>query len=338
VANEIDHGKFAFGQSATIWRINLGWRRRKEKDRYGFVLDCERGYWAKNELVAADDPEDIPQAARTARVIPYVEDTRNCLLFEPALGCNPAKMISLMAVLKRAVQALYQLEANELAVEVLPSTDEPRQILFYEASEGGAEVLKRLVNDPDAFASVARTALEICHFDPVTGDDKRKAPGAREECEAACYDCLMNYYNQRFHLQLDRQLIRALLLNYARTTVHGSPVVAGRKEHVEQLMRLAGSELERDWLRHLEERNHRLPSHAQRLIENCKTRPDFLFEELQTAIYVDGPHHAFPERQTRDTLQMEQMEDRGYTVIRFSYQEDWDKVISRYPNIFGRAS
>lgn len=39
-------------------------------------------------------------------------------------------MISLMAVLKRAVQALYQLEDNELAVEVLPSTDEPRQILF----------------------------------------------------------------------------------------------------------------------------------------------------------------------------------------------------------------
>ena len=103
-------------------------------------------------------------------------------------------------------------------------------------------------------------------------------------------------------------------------------------------MRLAGSELERDWLRHLEQRSHRLPSHAQRLIENCKTRPDFLFEELQTAIYVDGPHHAFPERQARDTLQMEQMEDRGYTVIRFDYQEDWDKVISRYPNIFRRAS
>ncbi|HET6979842.1 MAG TPA: DEAD/DEAH box helicase [Pyrinomonadaceae bacterium] len=337
-ANGIDHGKFAFGQSATIWRINLGWRRRKEKNRYGFVLDCERGYWAKNELISADDPEDIPQAARTARVIPYVEDTRNCLLFEPALGCNPATMMSLMAVLKRAVQALYQLEDNELAVEVLPSTDEPRQILFYEASEGGAGVLKRLVDDPAAFASVARTALEICHFDPVTGDDKRKAPGAREECEAACYDCLMNYFNQRFHLQLDRQLIRALLLNYARTIAHGSPVVAGRKEHLEQLMRLASSELERDWLRHLEERNHRLPSHAQQLIENCKTRPDFLFEEFQTAIYVDGPHHTFPERQARDTLQMEQMEDRGYTVIRFNYQEDWDKVISRYPNIFGRAS
>lgn len=137
------------------------------------------------------------------------------------------------------------------------------------------------MDDPDAFASVARTALEICHFDPFTGDDKRKAPGAREECEAACYDCLMNYYNQRFHLQLDRQLIRALLLNYARTTVHGSPVVAGRKEHLEQLMRLAGSELERDWLRHLEERNHRLPSHAQRLIENCKTRPDFLLKSYR---------------------------------------------------------
>ena len=47
---------------------------------------------------------------------------------------------------------------------------------------------------------------------------------------------------------------------------------------------------------------------------------------------------AFPERQARDNLQVEQMEDRGYTVIRFGHEENWESIIAKYPNIFGRAS
>ena len=46
-----------YGHAATLWRMNLGWRRRKNKDQTGYVLDVERGYWAKNQAVE-DDPED----------------------------------------------------------------------------------------------------------------------------------------------------------------------------------------------------------------------------------------------------------------------------------------
>ena len=331
-------GRLSYGQAATIWRINLGWVRRKDRNQLGFVLDTERGYWARSEQENADDPENAPQAARTARVIPYVEDTRNCLLLEPAGTFDLKVALSLMSALKRAIQAHFQIEDNEIATEVLPSTDEPRQLLFFESAEGGAGVLKRIVDDPRAFAAVAAKALEICHFDPATGEDQRHAPGAREDCEAACYDCLMNYFNQRFHLSLDRHLLRDLLLDYTRGFIQSSPVAAARGEHLEQLLRLAGSELERRWLRHLEEKNLRLPSTAQRLVESCQTRPDFLYEELQTAIYIDGPHHDFPERQQRDAIQSERMEDMGYTVIRFGYEGDWDKIIAKYPNIFGRKS
>src|SRR5947208_16341570 len=73
--------KLTYGHAATLWRINLGWMRRKDKSQYGFVLDSERGYWAKNEQSAEDQGD--PMSPRTSRVIPYVEDRRNCLLFEP---------------------------------------------------------------------------------------------------------------------------------------------------------------------------------------------------------------------------------------------------------------
>ena len=70
-------------------------------------------------------------------------------------------MVSLEAALKHAIQLTYQLEDNELATELLPASDAPRVLLLYESAEGGAGVLRRLLENPNAFAQVARKALEI---------------------------------------------------------------------------------------------------------------------------------------------------------------------------------
>ena len=35
-----------YGDAATIWRINIGWRKRRREHEHGFLLDVERGYWA----------------------------------------------------------------------------------------------------------------------------------------------------------------------------------------------------------------------------------------------------------------------------------------------------
>jgi hypothetical protein len=32
------------------------------------------------------------------------------------------------------------------------------------------------------------------------------------------------------------------------------------------------------------------------------------------------------------------MIDRGYTVIRFGVADDWDAIIGKYPNVFGRMA
>ena len=323
-----------YGHAATLWRINLGWTRRRNKSQYGFVLDTERGYWARNEQAAEEDEAD-PMSAKTTRVVPYVEDHRNCLLFKPTTPLDENQMVSLQAALKQAIQTCYQLEDNELAAEALPGREDRKGILFYEAAEGGAGVLRQLISDPRAFASVARDALEICHFDSETGEDKRRAPRSNEDCEAACYDCLMTYGNQRDHTLLDRQSIRDLLIQYKNAMVSASPGKLPRAEHLKRLMNQAGSELEKAWLQYLDSRDLRLPSKAQVFLEECQTRPDFFYEDDLTLIYVDGPVHEFPDRAKRDEEQTDCLEDLGYTVIRFGHKDDWGKIIARFPNVFG---
>jgi very-short-patch-repair endonuclease len=249
-------------------------------------------------------------------------------------------MASLQAALKSAIQVQYQLEDNELAAEPLPGSgpQSRRLLLFYESAEGGAGVLRRLLDDPQAFAGIAKEALRLCHFDPDTGADEHRAPRASEDCEAACYDCLMDYYNQKDHPLLDRQAIREILLQWTQARVSAAPAEQPRAEHLTQIMRLASSDLERCWLQYLDEHGHRLPSDAQKLIAACQTRPDFFYEDCQAAVYIDGPPHDYPERQARDAVQTECMEDHGYLVIRFSHRDDWAATIAQYPHIFGRQA
>jgi very-short-patch-repair endonuclease len=329
--------QLTYGQSATLWRINKGWNKRKQRERLGFVLDLERGFWKKE----ADDPNELngdqiddPVSARTRRVIPYVDDRRNCLIIEPATPLSLAQMASLQAALKAAIQLCYQLEESELAVEPLPTIDDRRQILFYESAEGGAGVLHRLVREPGELARVAAIALELCHFD-AEGKDQGQAPNGRERCEAACYDCLLSYYNQREHEIVDRHAIRALLLELVRVEVRVSPVSTTRDEHLRQLLERSESSLERQWLEFVAAGGFRLPSVAQPLIESAGTRPDFLYETESAAIYIDGPDHLFPEVQQRDRRQELALDDLGYSVIRFPVGADWAEIAGRHPHIFG---
>ncbi|MHB9130416.1 MAG: DEAD/DEAH box helicase [Armatimonadota bacterium] len=331
--------RLTYGQAATIWRINLGWRRRTNKELNGFLLDVERGIWAKSDQ--ENDPVDDPMTPRQERVIPFVEDRRNCLLIQPvsAFSADPQEhkriMASLQPALKTAVQAMYQLEDDELATEPMPTSDDRRMFVLYEAAEGGAGVLRQLLDDRAAMARVAQEALRICHFDPETGADLLKAPRAKEECVAACYDCLMSYTNQPDHELLDRKLIKDILLQLAGSTMKASPVSASRAEHLAQLKSLCDSDLERKWLDLLEKYNLRLPDTAQAYLEAGNTKPDFLYRDEYVAVYIDGPIHDQPDVQAEDKAINERLFESGYRVIRFHYQADWEAILRESPDVFG---
>lgn len=330
----------AYGPTATLTLINVGWARRKKHEEHGYVLDVERGLWQPR--TPAEAAGDDPLTGRTRRVVPFVEDRRNTLMVDPIHPQRGADafMASLEAALKTAIQAVYDLEDNEIAVVPMPDRDTRSSVLVYEASEGGAGVLRHLVETPDAFGRVARTALELCHFAPDTGADLRHAPGASEDCEAACYDCLLSYTNQPDHPVLDRWLVRDYLLALATATTATSPVGVSRSEHYEQLGNLAQSELERNWLKRVFDTGRRLPSSAQKLLPSHGTRPDFIYDVGgdRVAIYVDGPHHMYPHRAERDQDQTDALTFAGWTVIRFSAEDDWEQIMQDNPGTFGSGT
>ena len=329
-------GKITYGDNATVYRVSLGYRRQKNSQRKGFLLDMERGYWVKDQNVpnGNDDNDYDPTSQKKEWVRPYVQDSKNCLLIEPKQCLSIDKMITLQAALQRAIQNEFGVEESELAALPLPTEDERNIILFYESSEGGAGVLKHLL-DPVRFRIVAREALRLCHFDPDSGEDFHKAEYADECCEAACYDCLMSYSNQMDHPYLDRQLIKDILLQLTNAQLVVSGGFRPRSEHLLYLKNKTDSALEREWLDFLEAGNYNLPSDAQVYIEITETTPDFVYESKKTVIYIDGPPHDYPERQTRDKLQETTLIDAGWDVIRFHHKDNWKKIVMENSALFG---
>jgi superfamily II DNA/RNA helicase/very-short-patch-repair endonuclease len=329
-------GELIYGDSATIWRINFGYRRQREEQRNGFLLDCERGYWGTNRIVAdtIDDPDD-PMSKRCRFVKPYVSDNKNCLLLDMTKHLNETEFVTLQAALRTGIRHHFELEESELAAEVLPNNKDRRMILFYESAEGGAGILRQIVQ-PHNFKKVIKSALESSHFDPDTGEDN-ELQKEKDRCDTGCYNCLLSYSNQFDHEKINRKSIQNLLLQLRDAVLELSPTNIPRSEHLLQLKEKCESELERSWLDFLEKNNLALPTVAQYYIEECHTRSDFAYIErpFKCLIYIDGPPHDYPERQRLDKRQENSLKDFGWEVIRFHHQDDWHKIVKQYVQLFG---
>lgn len=218
----------AYGHGAVISRLNKGLRRRKEKSITGFMIDPATGRWvgSKNE----GDDED-PATPAKQRVVPIVQDNKNALLLRlPELIPSETALATLQHALARGLEIVFQLEEGEVLTEPLPSREHRRAILLYEATEGGAGVLGRLINDPEALPRVARKALELMHFENVdasleTADPTALSNDSSAQCVAGCYRCLLSYYNQPDHELINRtdQDVQRLLLRLARSNVLVEP-------------------------------------------------------------------------------------------------------------------
>jgi hypothetical protein len=199
--------ELTYAPAAKIWRINKGWRRRKDKAIFGFYINPISGQWSKQDAPGEEEvtesKEDLANSkVPNQRIVPFVEDYRNVLILKPMESPTIETMATLQAALRRGIEQCFQIEESELVAEPLPDSDNRRSILLYEAAEGGAGVLVRLAREPGALADVARTALRIMHFEDQ-GD--RTWQPMEHECQAGCYQCLLSYFNQPDHPKIDRR-------------------------------------------------------------------------------------------------------------------------------------
>jgi superfamily II DNA/RNA helicase len=324
--------RLSYGDSTDLFRINLGWANQKPTEESGFKLDLERGYWARNQA-DSEDSDDATTEGRFQRVVPYVKDTKNALVmrFEPVREQDV--MAALQAAFKESIQKLFQLEPRELSCEPMPSPKTRSEILFYEASEGGAGVLRQIVEDPDVIPRLARCALEICHYDPDTLADKGGGV-----CGMACYECLLDYGNQPDHKHLNRESIKLILQELSRSVCKPSGGVGSREERMVALRKACDSKLEKRWIDLIDKYMLRPPSDAQHLIESCSTRPDFFYREFNAAIYIDGPPHDEPDQIRKDEIISTRLMESGYIVVRFHHKADWEEILRSHPDIFGAIS
>lgn len=215
-----------YANSAEISRLNKGLKRRASQTTLGFYIDPRTGYWSKAD--DEDDGEPGPDVVRPVRIVPIVRDRKNALLlrFPDAETLSSTTLTTVQHALMRGIEIAYQLEEGEILGEPLPARDNRRAVLAYEATEGGAGVLNRIIQDPQALGQVARQALGIMHFDKVdeavaSGDPVLLQDKPEEACVRGCYRCLLSYYNQPDHEAIDRteEEAKRLLLLMARSAV-----------------------------------------------------------------------------------------------------------------------
>lgn len=322
-----------YGDTATVRVTNMGRRRRKPgEDNNGYWIDVQSGHWLSEHKAMENAPDegelgDADRVTRKQKVIPYVEDRRNILITRFSGGqVSEATALTFMYALERGIEAEFQLEDTELASELLPDADDQGRALFVESAEGGAGVLRRLVEEEDALARAARRALLICHFAPDGTDLGGIMDDSGERCARACYDCLLSYGNQSAHLDIDRHLIGHLLVACGQSRTGRTGGSSDPEQAWESIMLTArprGSVA--DLLAWLKANDYRCPDAVSD--HSGGKEPDLVYRT------ATGPVAVFVDSQDDEVV--DDLRDDGWGVITMPRETTYSQIVTKYPSVFG---
>ena len=296
--------------------INKKWTTSKEN---GFSLGLTTGFWKKTN----QDREASQEVIRN--VMLYTSNVADALYIEPTepLGLDFNGVITLQYALKKAIENRFQAESSEIGVTTLGGTETPN-ILIYEAAEGSLGILSQLVKPP-VFTEVIKEAIRICDYDNS------------EYEEPASYNDLLSYYNQRFHRDLDRFLIKDALTKLKTSSIETQSnsnydSYDAQYESLKEAMD-TNSSTEAKFLNYLYKNNLRLPDSAQKTVEGVFVRPDFFYEP-NIHIFCDGTPHDRTEVKEDDEIKRQQMMSMGLQVLVYYYKDNLDDLIKSRPDIF----
>ena len=321
-----------YAPSATLWRVNLGWKSRKNQKTKGFVIDPLTGYWDNSSPDSLDEPKDAEERFESKQslkqqVIPYVKDVRNLLILHPEIESDEdmtVVMSTLQAAFKRAIEQHYQIEASEIFVEPLPSREDRRSLLIYESGEGGSGILHDLGTNKEALKAVADLALRIMHYVKPEGVEwcyedvdqyDRKA-----DCVSGCYECLLTYFNQPEHQLIDRRNPTVVKFLMALASSDG---LASNETEPEEDDLPEGTLWDR-FEALLHSRGLAMPDKMPKTFKALDLTFDGAYSNCRTVVST----------MPVEDEDKENLEEFGWTVIDISDESAWSRIIEEHPEVF----
>jgi very-short-patch-repair endonuclease len=310
-----------------IFKLNLKWRASKE---YGYAINLNTGYWQNKGQKEENGNKDEIKEVKL-----FTSDTANALYIQPikSLGLKNGlgSVITLMFAIKRAIENYFQVESNEIGATIMGEEEAPN-MLIYEAAEGSLGVLSQLVDNPTIYKAIMQEAYKVCFF----------KDGFEEEGEVlpATYNDLLSYYNQYYHQQIDRNLVRDALNNLKESSIEliTNKSFSSYDEQYQFLeaARDHNSSTEKKFLKYLYQNKLKLPDEAQPKMPNMYVRPDFLYKP-NICIFCDGTPHDENKVIEDDTGKRAALKNAGYQVLTWYYKDSLDEFVAKRPDILKRV-
>lgn len=320
-----------YAPSATLWRVNLGWKARKHQKTKGFVINPMTGYWDKSNpdtMTKAQEAEAAVESAKPKQlVIPFVTDVRNILILRPYISDPKDQnetMATLQAALKRALEQHYQIESSELFVEPLPNRVERTGLIIYESGEGGSGILRDLGSNPSSLKAVAGKALEIMHYEKKGETwSYEDLKDAKPDCIRGCYECLLTYYNQPEHELINRRNEDAL--QFLTALASSDDLVEEKASEQAPEGDLPDTKWER--FKHLlRTRGLALPDKEQKTFRRFSPVFDGAYSSSRVLLSTASIASEV----------IEDLDDMGWTVIDISDEGAWAHILEAHADLFGR--
>ena len=308
-------------------------------DEYGncFPFNERTGEWLSQEKTKGlqKAAEQDPTKGEDLRFVKlFTEVICNAIYIQPLAALllkESADVRTFLYAFKQAIEEVFQIESSELGAEVMGDSKAPN-ILVYENAQGSLGVLERIVKETDVYGQIVERAYDICFSQPQYTDEELK------EETPADYSNLLNYYNQPYHYQIDKRRIYHTLQLMKRAGIELKD--AGQQESYEQqyarleASRDHNSSTEYKFLKYLYDHKLRLPDKSQPTFENeYYVQPDFIYGD-GIVIFCDGTPHDKPEVIEDDRNKREALEDAGYVVVVWRYDEPLDEFVNRNRDIF----
>ena len=318
--------KLFFAPTAKIILLNKKWKRSKE---LGFQIGTKSGFFKTKKQIAKpnlDDP-NIP-------IMLFTYDTSDILYIQPikALGLTDDGVITIQYAIEKAIELIYNIESIEITTRLM-GDGENKNIMLYEKTEGSIGVLKDISRNPIKLKEIFLKAYDLCGYDYDTKLDKNPLK------PKASYDDFLSYYNQRDHSVIDRHSIvkelELLIVANPDITVEGTYEQQYEKLSKELHPQSKGEKILLDYLYN---NGYALPDFTNYNLEKYYIQPDFVYQNYNVLIFVDGGIHKKTINKVDDNKKRKILEINGFDVLVWDEtSEQVDSFVTKREDVFRKV-